>query len=108
MIGYILLGGAIVCEVFATTMMKVSAGFSLLAPSIACAAGYLLCFFLLGKALLTINLSVAYAVWAALGILLTSAIAVVAFGDHLTLPAIGGMVLIVTGVIVLNLFGPAH
>lgn len=108
MTGYLLLGGAIICEVFATTMMKLSNGFSVLPPSAACVVGYLLCFFLLGKALVTVNLSIGYAVWAAVGIILTSIIAVVAFGDQLTAPAIFGMVLIIVGVVLVNMFGPAH
>lgn len=48
MIGYLLLGGTIAAEVFATSMMKASAGFSQLMPSIGCVAGYLLCFYFLG------------------------------------------------------------
>lgn len=108
MTGYLLLGGAILCEVFATTMMKMSNGFSVLIPSVACIGGYCLCFFLLGKALVTVNLSIGYAIWAAVGIILTSIIAVVFFGDHLTVPAIIGMALIIVGVVMVNIFGPSH
>ena len=43
-------------------------------------------FWLLGKALVTVNLSVGYAIWAALGIVLTSIIAVVMFGEQLNVP----------------------
>ena len=62
-------------------MMKSAQGFTVLMPSIACVVGYVLCFWLLGKALVTVNLSVGYAIWAALGIVLTTVIAVVAFGE---------------------------
>lgn len=34
--GYLLLAGAIVFEIFAITMMKASEGFSVLGPSVAC------------------------------------------------------------------------
>ena len=108
MVGYLFLGGAILFEVFATTMMKISNGFTQLWPSIGCAVGYIVCFYLLSKALVTVNLSVGYAVWAAVGIVLTAIIAVIAFGEHLAWPAILGMALIIVGVVLVNLFGSAH
>ena len=76
-------------------------------PSVGCVVGYLLCFWLLGKALVTVNLSVGYAIWA-LGIVLTSIIAVVMFGGQLNVPSIVGIALIVAGVVLVNMFGPAH
>lgn len=108
MAGYLFLGGAILFEVFATTMMKISNGFTQLWPTIACGAGYVACFYLLSKALVTVDLSVGYAVWAAVGIVLTSIIAVIAFGEQLTWPAVLGMVLIIVGVVLVNLYGAAH
>lgn len=108
MIGYLLLGGAILGEVFATTMMKLSNGFTVLAPSVACVIGYVACFYLFSKALLTIDLSVGYAVWAAVGIIITTIISVLAFGSRLTAPAVLGIVLIVAGVVLVNVFGPGH
>ncbi len=107
--GYVLLVGAICCEVFATSMMKAAGGgFTVLLPSVGCVVGYLLCFWLLGKALVTVNLSVGYAIWAALGIVLTSIIAVVMFSEQLNAPSIVGIALIVAGVVLVNMFGPAH
>ncbi len=106
--GYVLLVGAICCEVFGTFMMKSAQGFTVLPPTIGCVVGYVLCFWLLGKALVTVELSVGYAIWAALGIVLTAIIAVVAFGEHLGVPAIVGIALIIAGVAMVNLFGPSH
>ncbi|BAK44284.1 multidrug efflux SMR transporter [Eggerthella sp. YY7918] len=106
--GYLFLAGAIGFEVFATTMLKLSNGFSELLPSLGCAVGYLLCFFMLGKALEHINLSIAYALWAALGIILTTIIAFFLFGEKITLPLIVGIALIVVGVFVVNLNSTAH
>ena len=106
--GYLLLAGAIGFEVFATTMLKLSNGFSALAPSIACGVGYVLCFFLLGKALEHINLNLAYALWAGIGIILTTVVALIFFGEHLTVPVVIGIALIVIGVVVVNMFSTAH
>lgn len=106
--GYVLLAGAIIFEVFATTMLKLSNGFTALLPSAGCVVGYLLCFFLLGKSLEHLNLSLAYALWAALGIILTTVVAFFLFGDKITLPMIIGIALIVVGVVLVNLNSTAH
>ena len=106
--GIALLVGAIACEVFATTMMKLSLGFTVLPASIACVVGYIACFGLLSRALLHIDLSVSYALWAGLGIVATTLIAVFAFGDRLTGVGVVAIGLIVVGVVLLNLYGTAH
>mgnify|MGYP004486592955 len=54
------------------------------------------------------NLSVGYTIWAALGIVLTTIIAVVMFGEQLNVPSISGIALIIAGVVLVNMFGPAH
>lgn len=60
------------------------------------------------RAAVTVNLSVGYAIWAALGIVLTTIIAVVMFGEQLNVPSIAGIALIIAGVVLVNMFGPAH
>ena len=56
----------------------------------------------------TINLSVAYALWAGLGIVLTTVLAVVVWKESINLSSVLGIVLILSGVVVLNLYGPGH
>lgn len=51
MIAYVLLIGAIVCEIVATLSLKMSEGFSKLPPSILVVIGYVCSFTLLGLAL---------------------------------------------------------
>lgn len=60
------------------------------------------------RAVVTVNLSVGYAIWAALGIVLTTIIAVAMFGEQLNGPSIVGIALIIAGVVLVNMFGPAH
>lgn len=60
------------------------------------------------RAVVTVNLSVGYAIWAALGIVLTTIIAVVMFGEQLNVPSIAGIALIIASVVLVNIFGPAH
>lgn len=105
--GYLLLAGAIVCEVFATTMMRFSEGFSKMPPTVACVIGYVVCFTLFGRALLSIPLNIGYAVWCGVGIVATSVIAVVFFGEHLTAPIVIGTAFILVGTIIVNMAG-AH
>jgi len=103
---WVLLAGAIVFEVFATSMLKVSDGFSRLLPATAVVIGYVLSFGLLGLALRTIGLGTAYAIWAGVGIIGTSIIAVLVFDEQLSLLAIVAIGLIVLGVVLLNIAVP--
>ena len=104
---YLLLAVAIGFEIGATTLLKASEGFSRLWPSIGCACLYVLCFYSFSKALESINLGVAYATWCAAGIVATAVISALVFGQKLTGVGIVGIILIVAGCIILNLYGSA-
>jgi len=52
----------------------------------------------------TIPVGVAYAIWAGVGIVLISIVGIFAFKQIPDLPAIIGMLLIIAGVVVINLF----
>ncbi|MER5443071.1 multidrug efflux SMR transporter [Streptomyces sp. NPDC002790] len=105
--GYVLLGGAIVAEVGATTAMKYSEGFSRLWPSLLTVAGYLVAFALLAQTLKTVQIGTAYAIWAGTGTAIIAAIGMLFLGEGLTLAKVGGIVLVIGGVVLLNL-GGAH
>ena len=98
------LGLAIVAEVVATSALKASAGFTRLGPSVLCAVGYALAFYLLSLVMRTLPTGVVYAVWSGLGIVLIAAVGWVMFGQKLDVPALIGMGLIVAGVAVIQLF----
>lgn len=99
---YLLL--AIVAEVIATSSLKLSDGFTKLVPSIVTIIGYAVTFYFLSLTLRVIPTGIAYAIWSGLGIVLIAAVAWIFQGQKLDAPAIGGMVLIVAGVAVMNLF----
>lgn len=105
--GYLLLSGAIVAEVCATTAMKYSDGFSRLWPSLLTVAGYLVSFALLAQTLRTVAIGTAYAIWAGVGTAAIAAIGIVFLGEALTAVRAAGIALIIIGVVVLNL-GGAH
>ncbi|MCX4833292.1 MULTISPECIES: DMT family transporter [unclassified Streptomyces] len=105
--GYVLLAGAIAAEVGATTAMKYSEGFSRLWPSLVTVAGYIVAFALLAQTLKTVQIGTAYAIWAGAGTAVIAAIGMLFLGEGLTLAKVGGIVLVIGGVVLLNL-GGAH
>lgn len=101
---YLFLGLAIVFEVIGSSFMKASDGFTKWIPSAVVVIAYLVCFYFLSLALKTIPLGIAYAIWGGLGIVLTAAVSVFIFKQKLDFPAIIGIALIVSGVVVMNFF----
>jgi len=95
---------AIVAELIATSSLKASDGFTRLLPSAITIVGYLVSFYFLSQTLREIPVGIAYAIWSGVGIVLISIIGLVFFKQHLDLPALIGIGLIVAGVIVMNVF----
>jgi small multidrug resistance pump len=95
---------AILSEVAATSALKASAGLSRLWPSVVVIVGYGISFYFLSLTLKTIPVGIAYAVWSGAGVALITLIAWLFFSQKLDLPAILGLLLIVAGVVVLNLY----
>jgi len=95
---------AIVTEVIATSALKASEGFSRPLPSVVVAMGYLVSFYFLSLTLKTIPVGIAYAIWSGVGIVLISLASWILYGQKLDLPALIGMGLIMSGVVVINLF----
>lgn len=104
MSGYFYLSVAIAAEVIATTSMKALDGLNKPLPLLLVVAGYVLSFWMLSLVVRSIPVSIAYAVWAGLGIVLVSIAATVLYQQRLDLPAMFGMGLIVAGVVVIQLF----
>ena len=102
--GYIYLSIAIVSEVIATTALKSSMSFTRLVPSLIVVVGYVIAFYTLSLTLKTITVGVAYAIWAGLGIVLIAILGMIVHHETIDLPGALGMILIVTGVVVLQAF----
>lgn len=101
---WILLAIAIVSEVIATSALKASEGFTRLVPSAVVVAGYGTAFFLLAITMKTLPMGLVYAIWSGAGIALIALVGWVVYGQTLDLPAVLGLLLIVAGVVVLNVF----
>jgi len=104
---YVLLAAAIGAEITATSLLKLSAGFTRLWPSVGVGVGYLLSFVLLAQTLKSVPVSVAYAIWSGAGTAVIAAIGMTLLGEPVSLLKIGGIALIIAGVVALNL-GGAH
>jgi len=103
---YLLL--AIVSEVVATTALKSSDGFSRLTPSVIVVVGYCLAFLSLSYSLRGMPVGIAYATWAGLGTVCVTLLGWWIHEEVLGLPVVGGILLIVLGVGLINLHGSAH
>lgn len=100
--GYFTLSLSIITEVFATTMLKMSEGFTILLPSIAVVLGYGISFYCLSLCLKTLPLSLAYAIWSGVGTALTALIGVIIWDEVITVIKIIGILFIIGGIVVLN------
>lgn len=103
--GWLLLVGAIASEITGTLALRALSGGWRTGPAIAVTLGYGLSFVLLAFALRTIQVSTAYAVWSGLGTAGVAVLAVLIYGERISLLGAGGIALIIAGVVVLNLSG---
>ena len=101
---WLYLAVAIVAEIFATSALKGSEGFTRLVPSVITVFGYLISFYFLSLTLREIPVGIAYAIWSGVGIVLISIVGAVLFKQHLDTPAHIGIGLIIAGVVVMNVF----
>lgn len=101
---YLFLAAAILCETLGTSFLKKTEQFSKPIPSIIFVAAMVGSFYLLSHALKGIPIGISYAIWSAAGIVLISLVGYFVYNEKLDIPAIIGILLIVTGVLVINLF----
>ena len=101
---YVMLVIAIIFEVLGTSLLKSTEQFTKLLPSLGVIVSYAIAFYSLSWTLNYIEVGVAYALWAGIGVVLVAIIGVVVFGETADLPGIVGITFIVAGVVILNLF----
>ncbi|RKZ99874.1 MAG: QacE family quaternary ammonium compound efflux SMR transporter [Gammaproteobacteria bacterium] len=101
---YIYLAIAIIAEVVATSALKASAEFTKLYPSLLVVAGYCVAFYFMTLVLRTIPIGITYAVWSGVGIVLIAIVGALLYKQIPDIPAIIGMGLIISGVVVIHVF----
>ncbi|MCA6941122.1 DMT family transporter [Pectobacterium polaris] len=65
---------------------------------------YCVCYYSLSKAVKHLPVGLAYATWSGTGILLVSTLSIIFYGQRPDIPAIIGMSVIVTGIVIMNIF----
>ncbi|SET54244.1 multidrug resistance protein EbrB [Oceanobacillus limi] len=100
--GFIYLTLSIISEVLATTMLKLSEGFTNLFPTIGLIVGYVISFYCLSLCLKRLPLSLAHAIWAGGGTILTALVGMILWDEIVTALNLVGFLLIIGGVIILN------
>lgn len=101
---YAALALAIIFEVTASAFLQQSAQFTRPWPTLAMVLFYVASFYALSVAIRVIPLSIAYAIWGGVGIILTATVSFVLFRQMLDAAAFVGIALIVSGVVIINLF----
>ncbi|NMA69472.1 MAG: multidrug efflux SMR transporter [Desulfitobacterium sp.] len=101
--GIIYLAGAIISEVFGSSMMKLTATAKSKLPVLGIIIGYAIAFYLLSLALITVPLSFAYAVWSGVGTALTAIVGFLLFKEKITIHTAIGILLLIVGVVLMRL-----
>ncbi|MEB3251895.1 MAG: multidrug efflux SMR transporter [Cyanobacteriota bacterium] len=101
---WVYLAISILAEVAATSALKATQGFTRPQALLLVVAGYSLAFFCLSLTLRTIPLSVAYALWSGVGLVLLALVGRFVYDQRLDRPAMLGLSLILAGIVILNLF----
>jgi small multidrug resistance pump len=101
---YLYLFVAIVAEVVGTLALKATEGFTKLVPSLIVIVGYAVSFYFVGLALKSMSIGVAYAIWSGVGLALVAIAGMVLYKQVPDLAALVGILLILAGVVVINLF----
>ncbi len=102
---YLLLAISIVCEVFGTSLLPATKGFTVPKPTIIAVIVYIICFASFGKCLMDLNLGIAWATWGAVGTIVMPVAGFFFYHQKLTKAGIIGIILIVVSTVTLNLFG---
>ncbi|MDH5305953.1 MAG: multidrug efflux SMR transporter [Myxococcales bacterium] len=102
---WLMLGAAIVCEVGGTTCLKLSEGFSRALPASGVVVLYLTSFTLLARVVQSIDIGVAYAIWAGVGTALVAGVGITFFGEAISWLRFVSLAFVVAGVVGLQLSG---
>ena len=103
--GYIYLIIGIFTGIASNGFLKTTEGFTKLNPTIFCVTSIVICLFCLSKAMTIIPVGFTYATYGALTITAVTLFGIFKYNQTPNLYGIIGLILIIAGVILLNLFG---
>jgi small multidrug resistance pump len=105
MLAWIYLSAAIATEVLGTVFLRNTEGFTRPAPSIFVIVTFVVSLWLTALALKTLEISLAYAVWAGVGTAAVAVIGMALLGESVNTLKLASIALVIGGVVGLNLSG---
>ena len=105
--GYIYLILAIITGIASNRFLKTTEGFTKLTPTIFCVTSIVICLFCISKAMTIISVGFTYATYGAMTITAVTLFGVFKYNQTPNTYGTIGLILIVIGVVLLNLFGKA-
>ncbi|RYF48051.1 MAG: multidrug efflux SMR transporter [Comamonadaceae bacterium] len=102
-LAWLLLAASIAAEVLGTIALRHADGFTRLWPSLAVGWLYALAIWLMSLSVRHLEVGLAYAVWAGVGIAVTAVVGMLWFGESFHTARLVGLGFVVAGVVCLNL-----
>ena len=103
--GYIYLILAIITGIASNGFLKTTEGFTKLTPTIFCVTSIVICLFCISKAMTIIPVGFTYATYGAMTITAVTLFGIFKYNQTPNIYGTIGLILIISGVILLNLFG---
>ena len=103
--GYIYLVFAIVTGIASNGFLKTTEGFTKLNPTIFCVSSIIICLFCISKAMTVIPVGFTYATYGALTITAVTLFGIFKYNQTPNLYGTLGLIFIIIGVVLLNIFG---
>ena len=103
--GYVYLIFAIITGIAANGFLKTTEGFTKLNPTIFCVLSIIVCLFCISKAMTIIPVGFTYATYGALTITAVTLFGIFKYNQTPNLYGTIGLIFIITGVVLLNVFG---
>lgn len=101
---YVYLMLAVAFEVFGSSCLQASQQLTRFWPSVGIVVGFGGAFWFFMQVLKYMPLGLTYALWSGFGITLVTLVGYFVFGQKIDLAALAGMALIISGIVVINLF----
>lgn len=101
---YLYLLITVTAEVIAVSTLKETQNFTRLIPSLVVIVGYAVTLYFLTLVMDKIPMGIAYALWAALGIIFVVLMGIFYYKEPVDIPALVGISFIVVGIVVINLY----
>ena len=103
--GYIYLVLAVITGIASNGFLKTTEGFTKLGPTLFCIANMTVCIFCLSKAMSVIPVGFTYATYGALTITAVTIFGILKYNQSPNIYGTLGLILIISGVVLLNIFG---